>query len=245
MQVWKGTCWISWITHWNVFFFCFRTEQPESRAVDACDAWPSHPSRLEASRLLSATVCLKALLLVPYPRNVVICGAPVACNCPASKWRPFKLIQKHGWQRDQWGDMCGICISTLTWLHVCVFDLYKYIINIYVYIPWILVQSYVIVHLYTVFYVFIFVALENPWGLYQAVHVRRRKEYLNERSYSCQALMTLAIGLLGDGEISWNCCDSLIAWESIQLAKAATSCTDKYLQSGQRTSCFVGYYCST
>ena len=136
-------------------------------------------------------------------------------------------------------------ISTLTWLHVCVFDLYKYIINIYAYIPWILVQSYVIVHLYTVFYVFIFVALENPWGLYQAAHVRRRKEYLNERSYSCQALMTLAIGLLGDGEISWNCCDSLIAWESIQLAKVATSCTDKYLQSGQRTSCFVGYYCST
>ncbi len=58
----------------------------------------------------------------------------------------------------------------------------------------------------------------------------RTSIYLNERSYSCQALMTLAIGLRGDGEISSNCCDRLIAWESIQLAKVATSCTDKHQQ---------------
>lgn len=78
---------------WNVIF----SSELNNPKVELLIWWPSHPSRLEASRLMSATVCLKALLLVPYPRNVVICGAPVDFNCPASKWRPFKLIQKRGW----------------------------------------------------------------------------------------------------------------------------------------------------
>lgn len=105
-------------------FFASELNNPK---VELLILWPSHPSRLEASRLMSATVCLKALLLVPYPRNVVICGAPVAFNCPASKWRPFKLIQKHGWQRDQWGGMWGICISTYLYVYLTYLNIHIYI----------------------------------------------------------------------------------------------------------------------
>lgn len=158
------------------FVFCFRAEQPKSRAVDIMTQPPITPWGIQINECYGMSESTAACTL-----STQRCHLWGSCGfqLPGFEVKAFQ-VDPETWLAK--GSMGRYVRNLYIYIFVCVFDVFKYS-----YLHIFMLHGYLFNHisfctLYS--WLFICVAFENPWSFYEAVQVRRRKEYLNEISYS-------------------------------------------------------------